>query len=86
MCEADRDASARGYDDTLLGERRHLSRADLDQVSTSRPVLAIHISAYIVAVVILSADPLDPANELRAIEVERTVVAGVSIYEAATEP
>ncbi len=39
-----------GYDDTLLIEQRHLSRADLDQVSTSRPVLAIHISGHIVAV------------------------------------
>lgn len=39
-----------GYDDTLLTEKRHLSRADLDRASTSRPVLAIHVSGHIVAV------------------------------------
>ena len=32
--------------------------------------------------VILSADPLDPSTDLRSLQVERTVVAGVSIYEA----
>jgi predicted amidohydrolase YtcJ len=37
-----------GYDDTMLQEKRHLSRDDLDQVSTTRPVLAIHISAHMV--------------------------------------
>jgi predicted amidohydrolase YtcJ len=39
-----------GYDDTMLAERRHLTTADLDQVSTTRPVLAMHISAHMVAV------------------------------------
>jgi predicted amidohydrolase YtcJ len=39
-----------GYDDTVLAEKRHLTKEDLDQVSTTRPVLAMHISAHMVAV------------------------------------
>jgi predicted amidohydrolase YtcJ len=39
-----------GYDDTMLEEKRHLTRADLDAVSTTRPVLAFHISAHMVVV------------------------------------
>lgn len=39
-----------GYDDTLLAERRHPTTADLDTVSTSRPVAAIHVSAHLAAV------------------------------------
>ena len=31
---------------------------------------------------ILSKDPLDPSTDLREIEVERTVVGGVTVYEA----
>lgn len=38
-----------GYDDTMLAEKRHLIKSDLDQVSTSRPVIAMHISGHIVA-------------------------------------
>ena len=39
-----------GYDDTMLAEKRHLTRQDLDQVSTTRPVLAMHISGHMVVV------------------------------------
>ncbi|MGB5810544.1 MAG: amidohydrolase [Polyangiales bacterium] len=39
-----------GYDDTTLAERRHLTRTDLDTVSTTRPVLAMHISGHMVVV------------------------------------
>jgi predicted amidohydrolase YtcJ len=39
-----------GYDDTLLPEARHPSRADLDAVSTTRPVAALHVSAHLAAV------------------------------------
>ena len=38
-----------GYDDTLLAERRHLTRRDLDRVSARRPVLAIHVSGHFYA-------------------------------------
>jgi predicted amidohydrolase YtcJ len=37
-----------GYDDALLG--RHPTRADLDKVSTTIPVMAIHISGHFAAV------------------------------------
>jgi predicted amidohydrolase YtcJ len=39
-----------GYDDTMLAEKRHLTRHDLDRVSTSRPVIAMHISGHMAAV------------------------------------
>lgn len=37
-----------GYDDALLG--RHPTRADLDKVSTTVPVMAMHISGHLAAV------------------------------------
>ncbi len=39
-----------GYDDTLLVERRHLNRDDLDRVSMDRPVGVSHVSGHIIAV------------------------------------
>ncbi len=38
------------YDDTLLAEGRHPTRADLDRVSNEHPVAAIHISGHLAAV------------------------------------
>jgi predicted amidohydrolase YtcJ len=35
-----------GYDDTLLAEKRHPTRAELDEVSTEHPVSAMHISGH----------------------------------------
>ena len=35
------------YDDTLLAEKRHLTRHDLDRVSTRHPILASHISGHL---------------------------------------
>ncbi len=35
-----------GYDDTLLAEKRHPTRAELDSVSTEHPIIAIHISGH----------------------------------------
>ncbi len=35
-----------GYDDSLLAEGRHPTRADLDKVSTERPVGIMHVSAH----------------------------------------
>ncbi|MBL8179341.1 MAG: amidohydrolase [Bryobacterales bacterium] len=37
----------RGYDDTLLAERRHPTRADLDHVSTQHPVYIVHTSGHL---------------------------------------
>ena len=39
-----------GYDDTMLEEKRHLTSADLDSVSTERPIIAMHISAHMIVV------------------------------------
>ena len=38
------------YDDTLLRDARHPTRADLDRVSTEHPVGAVHISGHLAAV------------------------------------
>jgi len=38
-----------GYDDTLIAENRHPTRADLDRVSQQHPVLARHISGHFAA-------------------------------------
>jgi predicted amidohydrolase YtcJ len=35
------------YDDTLLSEKRHPTRQDLDRVSTDRPVIITHISGHV---------------------------------------
>jgi hypothetical protein len=62
-----------GYDDTMLEEQRHLTRADLDSVSTTRPILAMHISAHMVVVNSLALEragitaetPDPPGGEIR---------------------
>ncbi len=36
-----------GYDDSLLEERRHPTRDDLDQVSTTHPIVLIHVSGHL---------------------------------------
>lgn len=35
-----------GYDDTLLAEKRHPTRAELDSVSMEHPVVAMHVSGH----------------------------------------
>lgn len=37
----------RGYDDTLLAERRHPTRADLDRASTRHPIWIVHTSGHL---------------------------------------
>jgi len=39
-----------GYDDSLLTERRHPTRTDLDRISREVPILVTHVSGHIVAV------------------------------------
>lgn len=36
-----------GYDDSLLAERRHPTREDLDAVSSTVPILVIHVSGHV---------------------------------------
>ena len=38
---------ARGYDDTLLAEKRHPTKDDLDQASTEHPIFIRHISGHL---------------------------------------
>jgi predicted amidohydrolase YtcJ len=35
-----------GYDDTLLADKRHPTRADLDRVSTGHPIFVMHVSGH----------------------------------------
>lgn len=60
---------AAGYDDSLLAERRHPDRSDLDQVSGKHPVMAWHVSGHLMAcnsmcleVAGISAETEDPAG------------------------
>lgn len=39
-----------GYDDTLVAEKRHPNRYDLDKVSTEHPIAITHISAHFITV------------------------------------
>jgi predicted amidohydrolase YtcJ len=39
-----------GYDDTLLREKRHPTRDDLDRVSRDRPVAVVHVSGHLAVV------------------------------------
>lgn len=39
-----------GYDDTLLAEKRHPTRAELDEVSTEHPIALTHVSGHMVVV------------------------------------
>lgn len=47
------------YDDTLIAEKRHLTKEDLDLVSTTRPVIAIHISTHLAYVNSKALEMLD---------------------------
>lgn len=56
-----------GYDDTLLAEKRHPTRAELDEVSLEHPVAAMHVSGHMLvansvalAAVGIDADTPDP--------------------------
>lgn len=58
-----------GYDDTLLAEGRHPTRAELDSVSQRHPVVALHISGHMLvansralSLAGISADTPDPVG------------------------
>jgi predicted amidohydrolase YtcJ len=58
-----------GYDDTLLAEMRHPTRAELDQVSSEHPVVAMHVSGHMLVAnslaleaVGIDADTQDPVG------------------------
>lgn len=39
-----------GYDDTMLAEKRHPTKDDLDKISTERPIIIFHISNHMAVV------------------------------------
>ena len=58
-----------GYDDTLLAEQRHPTRAELDAISTEHPVVAMHVSGHMLVAnsmalehVGISAETEDPVG------------------------
>ena len=70
-----------GYDDTLLREKRHPTRAELDWVSRDRPVAVFHVSGHLAAVnsaalQILGIDESTPDPEGGVIVRDRTSADG----------
>ncbi|MDG1062321.1 MAG: amidohydrolase family protein, partial [SAR86 cluster bacterium] len=58
-----------GYDDSLLAEKRHPTKEDLDQVSTEHPIYLIHVSAHLgaansmgLALANIDSDTPDPSG------------------------
>lgn len=47
------------YDDTLLAEKRHPTRDDLDTVSATRPIAVVHVSGHLM---VLNSAALDEVN------------------------
>jgi hypothetical protein len=80
-----------GYDDTLIAERRHLNRADLDDAAPANPVLVSHVSGHLAyanspALAIAgidSATPQPPGGEIE--RNERGVPTGLLKERAAQE-
>jgi predicted amidohydrolase YtcJ len=48
-----------GYDDTLLAEKRHPTRAELDAVSTEHPLMAMHVSGHMLVANSVALDLVD---------------------------
>jgi predicted amidohydrolase YtcJ len=60
-----------GYDDSLLAERRHPTRDDLDKVSTEHPILIAHVSGHLsvgnsalMSQLQITSDTVDPPGGL----------------------
>jgi predicted amidohydrolase YtcJ len=73
-----------------LGPDERISAEQSLRTMTSEAAWQMHIDGEVGSIergkkadlVILSADPLDPSIDLRAIDVERTVVGGLTVFEA----
>jgi predicted amidohydrolase YtcJ len=73
-----------GYDDTLLAERRHPTRRDLDRASERHPVAVLHISGHLAVansaaleLLGLGADSADPTGGLVRREADGRTPDGV---------
>ncbi len=81
-----------GYDDSLLREERHPTRADLDAVSTSHPIALLHVSGHLaaansaaLAAVGIDAESADPPGGHIRREADGKTPNGV-LEETATYP
>jgi predicted amidohydrolase YtcJ len=79
------------YDDTLLAERRHPTREDLDRVSREHPVGVVHISGHLAAVNSLALEklgigPATPDPEGGRIQRDASGVPTGVLEETAMEP
>ena len=71
--------SGRGYDDSLVEERRHPTRFDLDRASTEHPIVIVHVSGHLsaansaaLAASNVTADTPDPeGGHIRRVEGSR---------------
>lgn len=52
-----------GFDDTMIMEKRFLSKEDLDQVSTEQPVAVLHISGHMVMINTLGLEIMGITND-----------------------
>jgi predicted amidohydrolase YtcJ len=65
-----------GYDDTLISDRRHLNRSDLDEAVPHHPVLIMHVSAHLAyansqALAIAGVGPETPQPEGGHIDLDK---------------
>lgn len=81
-----------GYDDSQLAERRHPTRADLDAVSETVPILLLHVSGHFASMnsamlkmVGYNADTADPVGGVIRREADGKTPNGV-IEESAMHP
>ena len=81
-----------GYDDTLLREKRHPTRADLDRASSEHPIGIIHVSAHLAVAntraleeLGIRADSPDPAGGRILRDASTGEPTGV-LEETASEP
>lgn len=73
-----------GYDDSLLAERRHPTRDDLDRVSADRPIMISHVSGHLgvmnsaaLAAIGYDADTADPDGGIIRREADGSTPNGI---------
>ena len=78
--------SGYGYDDTLIAEKRHPNRHDLDKVSTEHPIAIRHISGHLLTANSMALQVKDVTKETRApegghIQIEAATGEPLGIFE-----
>ena len=72
-----------GYDDTLIAEKRHPTRDDLDQVSMDRPVAVIHVSGHLAVAILLPWRPWALMSRRRIPKAGSSCVTSISGWTSA---